>query len=120
MLKDLRTDSVSAPAGGSSRWLLFLPGQQHLSGKRTLCCHFCEGCRLAFSQREPCLPACARARGLWGGPEPAVLRALTYVERQILSLARVYVVVKRILNKDWPAPWCFGGSMHADLISFGG
>ena len=50
---------------------------------------------------DPWVPRRARARGLWGGPEPTVLRILTYVERQILTLARVYVVVKRMMTKDW-------------------
>ena len=37
---------------------------------------------------------------MWGGPEPAELQVLTYIERQVLSLARVYVTLKRVMVKD--------------------
>ena len=43
------------------------------------------------------LPQECRARGLWGGPEPVELRDCTYVERRVLSLARVYVTVNRVM-----------------------
>ena len=42
------------------------------------------------------MPECARAHGLWGGPEPEVLKRLSYAERKVLRLARVYRTVKRI------------------------
>ena len=100
MLQDLRADSVLSPHGGSSRWLLYLPGREEPGGASTISCFLSTQCRQALSQQTPCLSQCARARGLWGGPEPPELRVLTYVERQILSLARVYVVVKRIMAKD--------------------
>ena len=42
------------------------------------------------------MPLRARARGLWQGPEPEAIKRLTYAERRILRLARVYVTVKRV------------------------
>ena len=52
------------------------------------------------------MPPFARANGLWQGPEPAEIRALSYVERRILRLARVYSCVKRVMPHV--APWSFG------------
>ena len=41
------------------------------------------------------MPEQARANGLWHGPDPAELSALSYAEAKVINLARVYVSVKR-------------------------
>ena len=63
------------------------------------------GLRQRNNKKEPRprLSPYARPCGLWAGPEPAELRVLTYIERRILNLARVYLTVKRVMVKD--APW---------------
>eukprot|EP00973_Karenia_brevis_P021999 3024681-Karenia_brevis.AAC.1 len=50
----------------------------------------------------------ARARGLWGGPEPPEIAALTFIERRVVQLARVYVAIKRVLGKS--VPWAKGSA----------
>ena len=52
------------------------------------------------------MPYCARARGMWGGPEAEAIKALTFTERRVVQLARLYVVVKRVLGKT--VPWAKG------------
>ena len=42
------------------------------------------------------MPLLCRARGLWGGPEPEEIRALSYVERKALQLARTYACIKHV------------------------
>ena len=36
-------------------------------------------------------------RLMWGGPEPAALKVLTYAERKIIQRARIYICVKRVI-----------------------
>ena len=48
-------------------------------------------------------PHLAHAAGLWQGPEPAEIRALTYTERRVLRLARGDACVKRVAPHV--APW---------------
>lgn len=36
-------------------------------------------------------------RLMWGGPEPAALKDLTYAERKIIQRARIYICVKRVI-----------------------
>ena len=43
---------------------------------------------------------------MWGGPEPRELAALSYLERRVIQLARVYAAVKRVLGKT--VPWAKG------------
>ena len=57
------------------------------------------------------MPECARARGFWGGPEPAVLRQLSFAERKVLRLARVYSTVKRISAHILPY-----GRLHPEAL----
>ena len=46
------------------------------------------------------MPALARTNGLWRGPSAPELQALTYAERRVVQLARLYVSVKRVfLNR---------------------
>ena len=42
------------------------------------------------------MPSMARANGLWHGPVPPELEALSYVESKVLNQARIYVSVKRV------------------------
>ena len=42
------------------------------------------------------MPAVARANGMWHGPDPPQLQCLTYCERKVINLARVYVSVRRV------------------------
>ncbi len=42
------------------------------------------------------MPHMARANGMWRGPDPDELQRLSYCERKVINLARVYVSVKRI------------------------
>ena len=52
------------------------------------------------------MPKVACANGLWQGPEPQEIRVLTWAERRVLRLARVYCTVKRVLAQD--VPWARG------------
>jgi len=115
MLEDLRGDSVPAPGLPGKRWMLY--GQAcHLDdGPHGLVrCKLCPKCRLGFTEKSKdgvprlVMPPCARARGLWGGPEPEQISELTYVERKILRLARVYVCVKKLMRED--AKWARGST----------
>ena len=59
------------------------------------------------------MPEVARANGLWHGPDPEELKVLSFCERKVINLARVYVSVKRVfLNRgsyarttNAEAPW---------------
>ena len=68
-------------------------------------CRLCRKCAQNFRRRDrrgkptPTMPYCARARGMWGGPEPQQIAALTFLERRVVQLARVYVCVKRVLGR---------------------
>ena len=42
------------------------------------------------------MPLRACANGLWSGPEPEEIRVLTWTERRILRLARVYCTITRV------------------------
>ena len=101
MIRDLTTDSVAAPGDEQTRWLLHLRGHEDSLGHLGLHCPLCAICAGAFSKRVPELPKRARAHGLWGGPEPEELRALTFIERQVIRLARVFALVKRISFKEF-------------------
>ena len=99
---DLIADSVPAPGASVRRWLLYSGGMLTPTSLGTLSCNLCRSCRSALSNAnsagEPSvrMPPYARARGMWNGPEPAAIHALTRVERAVLRLARVYQVIKRI------------------------
>ena len=115
MLDDLRLDSVSAPHSPESFWLLYVCGGPDV-GKAVessvsksvvgLDCRMCQWCVAGFgrkdSSRKPNVevPLLCRARGLWRGLEPAELKPLSWVERKILRLGRVYCSVKRLLRMD--------------------
>ncbi len=68
-------------------------------------CDVCRHCaanltrlRGSAEKRRPAvqMPLFARANGFWGGPLPDELGVLTYVERRVIALARVYVSIKRV------------------------
>ena len=121
LLRDLRADSVLAPGSKDLRWLLFFedatsggyPPDNTASAyasrdysrevvSNNLHVALCKHCLAGFSRKDAKgkpklqMPEQARANGLWGGPESEELRALTYAERKVIQLARVYVSVKRV------------------------
>jgi len=104
--KDLESDAVPSPSGAETMWLLYMPLASEQKSPYTIRCQLCKQCLHGLQQRgskkepEPQLSRCARPRGLWGGPEPAAIKNLTYIERLVLNLARVYFTLKRVLVKD--------------------
>jgi hypothetical protein len=77
----------------------------------SISCDFCIECAQQFSKLigpglkkvpAPRMPLFARANGMWGGPVPSALGALTYTERRIIALARVYVSIKRVHPEGAP------------------
>ena len=111
----LQDDAVLAPGTEDRYWLLYIPckNTQEAGTKETqIRCRFCRKCRLCLSKRDsrgkpvPAMPYYARARGMWGGPEPREFAALSYLERRVIQLARVYACVKRVLGKT--VPWAKG------------
>mgnify|MGYP002809608782 CR=1 FL=1 len=74
-------------------------------------CDFCKNCAAQFTrlrgpkeEQRPAvrMPLFARANGLWGGPLPEELGVLTYAERRVIALARVYVSIKRVHPEGAP------------------
>ena len=100
--EDLRFDGVAAPGAPDDRWMLHRGGIVLDGSVQDVRCHLCTDCSTAFRHRlqngKPLvrMPLVARANGLWQGPEPEVIRNLSYAERRILRLARVYTTVKRV------------------------
>ena len=72
---DLEKDSVPAP-GGTGRWLLWPPTCAAVGTAGAIKCSLCPGCMTALKKKDATgkpraeMPNCARAHGLWGGPEP--------------------------------------------------
>jgi hypothetical protein len=123
--RDLHSDAVLAPRGIDAHWMLYLPPKrplqssatnvQHVEkepdGSRTISCDFCKDCAKQFSRLQgpagkkipaPRMPLFARANGLWGGPLPYDLEVLTYTERRVIALARIYVSIKRVHPEGAP------------------
>ena len=122
LLRDLRADSVLAPGTKDLRWLLFFLDDATSRGyhpentanvvasgdyspevvSNKLDVALCKHCLAGFSRKDANgkpklqMPDQARANGFWGGPESEELRVLTYAERKVIQLARVYVSVKRV------------------------
>ena len=100
--EDLRSDGVAAPGAPEDRWMLYRGGILLDGCAQDVRCHLCTECSTAFRNRlltgkpQVRLPLVARARGMWQGPEPEVIRSLSYAERRILRLARVYTTIKRV------------------------
>ena len=115
----LRADSIAAPGRPDARWLLYASPPSAVrrgSETDTVSCSLCRKCARDLSGRKgkttpaPKMPLKARARGLWQGQEPESLRVLTYAERRVLRLGRVYATIKRVMVKD--ALWS-GGNVAA-------
>jgi len=111
----LEQDSVQAPGRSQSRWLLYIPcclGAKEAHPGDALVCQLCRKCTAALRKRDsknaprPEMPYYARARGMWGGPEPVAIQLLSFTERRVIQLARVYTLLKRVLRKH--APWAKG------------
>ena len=102
--RDLIEDSLPAPGRPHERWLFFSCSDVSAdSDTGALCCRLCKACRSALSavtghEKKPKveMPRMARANGMWRGPDPEELRRLSYTERKVINLARVYVSGKRI------------------------
>ena len=114
----LHSDAVPAPVQPEQRWLLYLaprgegmssggvdiPSESAVTASASLACPLCRKCREALSAKDGVrgrapkawIPSLARANGLWGGPEPRELAVLSYVERKVIQLARLYICVKRV------------------------
>jgi len=86
-------DRLSANASSD-----YSPGANASALLVALCKHCSAGLSHKDRHGKPKLqmPEQARANGLWGGPEPEEIRALSYAERKVIQLARVYVSVKRV------------------------
>ena len=110
----LRADGVPAPSDPSARWMLFkgeasgLTCRSDGSIELNLCVHCAKQLKKVDSKGKPAvgMPLQALANGLWLGPEPEEIRMLTWTERRVLRLARVYCCVKRVLEKE--VPWARG------------
>ena len=102
---DLIKDSVDAPgSGGAKRWLLVPSSESDLpsSTSEEITTLLCKRCRESLSgvtkNNKPAvkMPDVARANGMWRGPDPEELIALSYAECKVINLARIYVSVKRV------------------------
>ena len=104
---DITADAVHSPLG--SHWLL------HPSFTTTtpegLHCQLCNKCRDglktvdAHTQRpRPYLSVVARARGMWGGPEPPELQRLSWMGRRIVQLGRAVICVRHTSGQGASAP----------------
>ena len=104
--QDLIADSVPAPGQEANRrWLLYRSDCMDLNNSTgAITCFLCKKCCAALSHVDKSskrksvakMPELARANGLWHGPDPPELQALSYCEAKVINLARVYVSVKRI------------------------
>ena len=114
--RDLQLDSVPAPGREGCRWLLYASKTLSYNDDGAITCHLCRRCYEALSHTSgkdkrpaPRMPAEARANGLWRGPDPPQLAALSYSEAKVINLARVYVSVKRVfLDRSSYAPTTAG------------
>ena len=104
---ELFDDGVPAPGNSEVRWLLYPPAVQRVAKDNasdgTISCELCSKCRDSFAAihgktRAPKarMPRFARANGLWHGPDPPEIEALSYAETKVIQRARLYVSVKRI------------------------
>ena len=105
MREALREDGVPAPDDPSQTWLLFKhsPAQLFRHADGAFECQLCASCARPLSRLDatgtpaPKLPTQACANGLWQGPEPEKIKCLTWAERRVLRLARVYCTITRII-----------------------
>ena len=103
--RNLSDDSVCAPGDSDSRWLLYKSSSLTVNDTTgEISCLLCKHCYRNLSQvdltlqKNPKLkmPRRARANGMWRGPDPDALKALSYAECKVINLARVYVSIKRV------------------------
>jgi hypothetical protein len=81
---DLRADAIAAPGDAEKRWLFTIAGcVQWPSESGVFTCRCCKDCLRPLSKTNSAgelrvsMPQFARARGLWGGPVPEAIAALT-------------------------------------------
>ena len=93
--RDLVLDSVPAPSG-EKRWLLFRSPEMSVDSETgVISCYLCKSCLKALSNVDAFgssglrMPMCARANGLWRGPDPPELANLSYAESKVIHLARL-------------------------------
>ena len=111
MRNSMYSDSVPRPTetpAANDRWILHkhaLLSVESDGAEGDLWLRMCKGCMMALTETSmkgnECQPAArmpsqALANGLWRGPDPPELASLTYTERKVINLAKVYVSVKRI------------------------
>lgn len=96
----LRSDSVPAPGDPNQRWLLYFGKDRDTARNESdangLACYLCKKCCTDFASSKVVMPLFARANGMWCGPEPKELAVLTYAERKVIQLGRLYISVKRV------------------------
>ena len=105
LIRDMTADSVAAPGNPQSRWLLYATKDLEIEESTgAISCYLCRKCLNALNKKNintgaprPCMPAEARANGLWRGPQPTELATLSYCEAKVINMARIYVSVKRVL-----------------------
>ena len=121
--RDLIKDSVPAPGEPEKRWLLFKSAALQVDDRTgAISCSLCENCLQNLAKvdaggvRKPHvkMPRGARANGLWHGPDPEELQALSYAECKVINMARIYVSVKRIfLERE-----SYAGTSHAETPQY--
>ena len=121
--RDLMSDSVSAPGDADKRWLLFKNASLQVDERTgAISCRLCKDCLRDLAKvgasgiRKPQvkMPQRARANGLWHGPDPEELQALSYAECKVINLARIYVSVKRVfLERE-----SYAGTSHSETPQY--
>ena len=103
---DLTADSVLAPGSNAARWLLYKPAIISTStADGTITCRLCRRCRAALANTKgklntpnPKMGSEMRANGLWRGPDPPEIAALSYNEAKVINLARIYVAALGVFS----------------------
>ena len=102
---ELTADSVAAPGDNEARWLPYAPAIVRTGVEDgTITCRLCRRCSAALSKTAGILakpaatmPSEARAHGLWRGPAPPEIMALSYNEAKAINLARIYASVREVV-----------------------
>ena len=104
---EMFADGVPVPGNHESRWVLYVPGEDRdlssASSHGALRCDLCSKCRKCFSAlrgKSRCpnavMPRDARANGLWRGPDPPEIAALSFADTKVIQRARLYISIKRV------------------------
>ena len=109
LLQDLHSDSVPAPTGYGSPWLLSPKASEsvkcvfgNLETHARLCCNCAESLarKPELDPTDGCyrhlMPKASRVDGFWGGPMPAELAALGPLAVKIIRLAHVSCSILRV------------------------